>query len=294
MICEQLKLYRSPGAVGVELMDVTSSDRCWRVVHDRYCVAICIAGETEYRYRARAFTKTAGVITVHEPGEAYSARRQHGLGAATVFSIDPTTFTGWDSRDPVRARHFLPSPGGEPALLRRWSQLATAIRTTRSSEDVEAALGSALAELFASRAEGARSMGSRAIGANLTAEKKEHRAVAYVKARLQDGLHEKITLQQLATEVGLHKLYLLGVFRDQVGVPPHTYQLQIRVARARSLLADGARIGDVVTKLGFSDQSHLSRHFRRAFGVPPGTYAALIRTARAVARGAGRAFVGLD
>jgi AraC-like DNA-binding protein len=284
MISERLKLYRSPGAVGVELMDVTSSDRCWRVVHDRYCVAICVAGATEYRYRARAFTKTAGVVTLHEPGEAYSARRQHGLGAATVFSIDPATFTGWDSREPLEARHFVPGPGAEPALIRRWSQLAKAIRTSRSSQDVEAALGSAMAEIFASRAEGAWSSGSNARGSNARADKKEHRAVAYVKARLQEGVHEKISLEQLATEVGLHKLYLLGVFRDQVGVPPHTYQLQIRVARARSLLSDGARIGDVVTKLGFSDQSHLSRHFRRAFGVPPGTYAALIRSTRALSR----------
>jgi AraC-like DNA-binding protein len=266
---ERFQLWRSGQTAGVELMDVTSSDRCWRVVHDRYCVSICIRGVTEYRYRGRTYAKSAGVITVHEPGEAYDARSQHGFGAATVFSIAPATFQAWATREMVKTRHFVPEPRAEPTLARRWRELAGIIRAGLSAAEIEGSLGGAMAETFACRAECSPT----------TTGKKEHRAVALVKARLHDGVHEKVSLEELAAEVGLHKLYLLSVFKKEVGVPPHTYQLQLRVAHARSMLARGAPILDVVTQLGFSDQSHLSRHFRRAFGIPPGEYVRRLRDA---------------
>lgn len=259
---EQFKLWRTHEAAGVELMDVSSSDRCWRVVHDRYCIALCVGGVTEYRYRARAYMKRAGVVTVHEPGEAYAAHRQHGLGAASVLSIAPAVVEGWAKPEFGASPHFVPEPRAERELTRRLVRLAGAIRAGFSPGELEEHVGGALAELFLRRGEIAAKSRRR----------NEHRSVALVKAKIHDALHEKLSLDTLAAEVGLHKLYLLSVFREQVGVPPHTYQMQLRVARARSMLAARTPIADVVVALGFSDQSHLTRHFRRAFGVPPGRY----------------------
>lgn len=61
-------------------------------------------------------------------------------------------------------------------------------------------------------------------------------------------------------------------FRREVGLPPHAYLTQLRLARAKGLLARGTAIAAVATDCGFAAQSHLHRHFLRTYGVTPGRY----------------------
>jgi AraC-like DNA-binding protein len=61
-------------------------------------------------------------------------------------------------------------------------------------------------------------------------------------------------------------------FTKQVGLPPHVYLNQVRVNRAKQLLADGQPIALVAYETGFADQSHLTRHFKRLFGLTLGQY----------------------
>jgi AraC-like DNA-binding protein len=66
--------------------------------------------------------------------------------------------------------------------------------------------------------------------------------------------------------------YLLRVFHNAVGVPPHEYQTQVRIAQARKLIRKGMSISQVALTTGFFDQSHLYRNFKRIVGVTPGQY----------------------
>jgi AraC-like DNA-binding protein len=54
---------------------------------------------------------------------------------------------------------------------------------------------------------------------------------------------------------------------------PHAFQVNLRVARARALLAGGAAPAAVAADCGFADQPHLTRTFKRAVGISPGAYA---------------------
>ncbi|CAA9481240.1 MAG: Transcriptional regulator, AraC family [uncultured Rubrobacteraceae bacterium] len=56
-------------------------------------------------------------------------------------------------------------------------------------------------------------------------------------------------------------------------MPPHAYQTQARLDRARSLLLRGWPPARVARETGFADQSHLTRRFKRLVGVTPGRYA---------------------
>jgi AraC-like DNA-binding protein len=78
------------------------------------------------------------------------------------------------------------------------------------------------------------------------------------------------------------------LFHREVGMPPHAYQIQLRVARARRLVAAGVPLAEVASMTGFADQSHLTRLFKRVVGVPPGQYARLIATATATATATAR------
>jgi AraC-like DNA-binding protein len=87
----------------------------------------------------------------------------------------------------------------------------------------------------------------------------------------EEGLH--VDLETLAKQVGLSRFQALRAFKKRYGLPPHAYQLCLRVSHARRLLREGAPAADVAVRCGFADQSHFTRHFKRFSGVTPMQYA---------------------
>ncbi len=101
---------------------------------------------------------------------------------------------------------------------------------------------------------------------------RERRAIRLSREYLEEHAEENVTLQALARFAGLSAFHLCRVFRDSVGMPPHSYQTQVRVRRAKSLLRAGLPITQVAAEAGFYDQAHLTRHFKRIVGLTPGRY----------------------
>lgn len=97
-------------------------------------------------------------------------------------------------------------------------------------------------------------------------------AVKRSKQYLEEHYAERVLLQDLARLTGLSPYHLNRSFCRIIGMPPHAYQLQVRLARARWLLRRGQSIIETALLAGFADQSHFTRHFKRAVGVTPGEY----------------------
>ena len=89
---------------------------------------------------------------------------------------------------------------------------------------------------------------------------------------LHAHFHENIGLDELARVCGVDRFRLSRAFKAAFGIAPHGYLIQLRLVRARRLLALGTSPADVASDLGFADQSHLGRWFRRANGLTPGAY----------------------
>ena len=87
----------------------------------------------------------------------------------------------------------------------------------------------------------------------------------------EEGLH--MDLETLAKRAGLSRFEALRAFKKRYGLPPHAYQLCLRISNARRLLLEGAPSADVAARCGFADQSHFIRHFKRFNGVTPMQYA---------------------
>ncbi|MDF2874928.1 MAG: rhaS 3 [Sporomusa sp.] len=100
----------------------------------------------------------------------------------------------------------------------------------------------------------------------------ESTPVSRVCEYLQDCFNKNISLEQLAVVAGLSAFHLSRVFTKEIGVPPHTYQLQIRLKKATDLLAAGKPLVEVALATGFCDQSHFQKAFKRKFGITPGQY----------------------
>lgn len=81
-----------------------------------------------------------------------------------------------------------------------------------------------------------------------------------------------LTLDNLARRAGVSKFYLARTFQAKVGKAIHQYIVDMRVARARELLALGKRPSKVWRTAGFADQPHMTRTFRKRLGKTPKSY----------------------
>lgn len=97
---------------------------------------------------------------------------------------------------------------------------------------------------------------------------------------LAEHAERAVSLDELAAVAGIGKYRLVRLFHDRAGLPPHAFQIAHRLRRARRLLEAGHTPAEVAAWTGFTDQSHLHRHFRRAVGFTPGEYQRLIGTPR--------------
>ncbi|MDQ8703432.1 AraC family transcriptional regulator [Streptomyces sp. LHD-70] len=98
------------------------------------------------------------------------------------------------------------------------------------------------------------------------------RNAARARDVLETRMAEPPALEELAAELGTSPFALLRAFKQQYGMPPHTWLTNARVRRARALLDAGTAPADAAAAVGFTDQPHLNRHFTRIVGVPPGAY----------------------
>ena len=95
-------------------------------------------------------------------------------------------------------------------------------------------------------------------------------AMRRVREYVDVHLSESIDLAMLAAVAGLSVHHFAREFKQSVGVPPHHYLTQKRVERAQEMLAQTElSLSEIAYAAGFSDQSHLARHFRHMLGTTP-------------------------
>lgn len=93
-----------------------------------------------------------------------------------------------------------------------------------------------------------------------------NRVCEYIDSHLQ----ENIALEVLAGIAQLSVHHFARAFRQTLGVPPHNYIVQRRVEHAQRLLRNtDLPLSEVAVVAGFTDQSHLARHFRTITGLSP-------------------------
>jgi AraC-like DNA-binding protein len=88
---------------------------------------------------------------------------------------------------------------------------------------------------------------------------------------------EHCDLESLSIYLGLSHFQVVRLFNRRVGMPPHAFLVQLRLAKACQLLRAGTSIAIAAVDSGFFDQSALTRHFRRSLGVTPRQYQEAVR-----------------
>jgi AraC-like DNA-binding protein len=103
---------------------------------------------------------------------------------------------------------------------------------------------------------------------------RQPRTVAIVRSILHDRCAEPISVTELSVEAGVSETQVIRSFSGAIGMAPHAYLIALRIERAKRLIRAGSTLTNVAGTTGFSDQSHLNRHFKRLTGMTPGQFAA--------------------
>ncbi|MBM7047035.1 MULTISPECIES: AraC family transcriptional regulator [Rhizobium] len=95
------------------------------------------------------------------------------------------------------------------------------------------------------------------------------RAVDYI----EENCVRNIRLEELASLTGLSQSHFSHAFKASTGLPPHQWQTQARLERAKHLLLKNEMpLTTVAVETGFADQAHFTRVFRKNVGAAPASW----------------------
>jgi len=97
------------------------------------------------------------------------------------------------------------------------------------------------------------------------------RLLLQVRLFLEDDVHERFSLDEMALKAGISKYHLIRSFKKTFGVSPYRYQLMKRLEQARLELKNGSCISDVAFRCGYPNVSSFTKAFRLFFGQTPGS-----------------------
>ena len=90
---------------------------------------------------------------------------------------------------------------------------------------------------------------------------------------LHENYGEKITLEDVARQVGLCKSECCRFFKRQMGQSLFDYLLDYRIGRSLALLEEGgATVAEVASQVGFSNPAYFSKVFRTRMKLSPREY----------------------
>lgn len=263
---ESLNFIRPVSVHGADLLIANNSTRAWRVFHETYTLCTVAQGRSRYRYRGKELFMNDHSSALMEPGETHCSVTLLP-GDFKVIMIAPAVVTDASRELGLTSTpHLRRSDSADPKLFLSLYRFCAAVENESSVLEQQSLFAACLRTLLEQTEQRPPALD----GMN------EHHAVARIKRYLHERFAEAVSLDELEALTGLSRFHLVRTFTKQIGMPPHIYQINIRIARAGKLLKAGVPPVCVSTDLGFADQSHFTRHFKRVWGVTPSRYAAAV------------------
>ena len=101
--------------------------------------------------------------------------------------------------------------------------------------------------------------------------KEEHvkKALEYITMNYS----RKISITEIARNVGLDRSYLYSLFSEYVNASPQEYLISFRMEKASDLMhAPTLAIGDIARSVGYEDPLMFSKAFKKIKGLSPREY----------------------
>jgi AraC-like DNA-binding protein len=273
------KVWRSDGN-GLELQSGrrVSSYRLGQHFHDEYQLMLVHEGSREIRFGRDNRVFGAGTLTVVNPGDAHSTQCGGELGSSFRTMLIPVAFLrdavevlGKRTVDEPRFRFEIPGPAAARAFL------AAHLACEQKHDSLRAE--DLLVDFVSSLIDDSDLQGRRPRGGSVDRE------VKLAREYIDSHFSRELTLDELGVAAGISKFHLLRKFKRATRLPPHAYQIRVRLNFAKLLLSKGMPIKQVAAEVGFADASHLGRWFRQIIGFTPAHYQRMVRPVSVFADG---------
>lgn len=265
---QEWSIYRHHAELEIDLLHAHFSRHSYPLhSHDYYVIALVEAGTQYFRFgRQRHLTPAGGFILLN-PGESHTGE-PGSRGGYRYRAIYPTLAhmrgIAHELGMPAELPLFATPRGNHTRLIGEFTRMHKLLMANRSGLEAQTALNTVLAKMLAAFGEVREPAGKPA---------SVRKALELIDAQYA----RTISLDELAQAAALSRFHFLRSFRDQVGMPPHAYIENRRVAVAQQLIASGMPLAQVAVEVGFSSQSHFTQRFRQTLGVTPGRYGQLLK-----------------
>ncbi|TWI51368.1 AraC-like DNA-binding protein [Pseudoduganella flava] len=234
--------------------------------HDTYAIGRTISGVQSFNYRRGRRDSLPGSTMVLHPDEAHDGKAGTDEGFHyRMMYVSPALI------QTILGGRALPFVDGGQSGDPRLAAAATALLRQLDHAQEPLERSDALTALAQALALVAGTPPRRANGDFLAAR----RAQEYLYAH-----HTRaVTLAELEVVTGRDRWSLSHDFRMFYGTSPYRYVTLRRLDTVRRMLLAGLSLAHAATAAGFTDQSHMSRHFLKSHGLTPARWLQCVRQA---------------
>lgn len=249
-------------------------DRPFDEQHDRYVIAVVLAGCFQHCSPLGRGLLTPGSLMLGNPGHGFECGHEHGDGDRCVsFWYEPAYFSQLAVEAGMRRvdRGFR-APHLPPLRDVSWLAARAATGATGSSdvswEELGVQIATTAIRLGASDCRHPPALPWSAEG-----------RIAKTVRIIDKHPDAALTLDALAGTAGLSRYHFLRTFEQLTGVTPHQYVRRARLREAAMRLGDEtSSVLDIAFGCGFGDISNFNRAFRTEFGMSPRALRAQMRS----------------
>jgi AraC-like DNA-binding protein len=268
MVKNESHIWQIRGLPTVEFFKATYTDFSYMPhFHEEYAIGVVENGLHGFRYRGVNYKVPPQNIITCQPGEIHTGHSESDeLWQWRMLYIQPTLIQEilTESGQTKQSFPFLKATVIEhPLAVQHLATLHQQAEHREPTLTIEIQLRQLLKIIVAHYSD------------TLFSENRVHQekqALQRVKSYIQVHYAEDIQLSDLAECANFSKTYLIRAFRQQEGISPYAYLVQVRLKRAQIYLRQGYSILDTALATGFFDQSHFTRYFKATFGVTPRQY----------------------
>lgn len=238
--------------------------------HDFLEISIILEGESNYHFDHQTTRLGAGRVLLFNPGVMHSESQSTGTYSHQLhIGLRNISLEGLP-------RNFFPNKTplidlGEyhcQFLEKAW-QLAQEFNEQKSEYHL---LGKGLVlELLGYLLRSLEEQQGNKVTTSLsTTAKRQQNLVNHTIYYLENHHNQEITLEQLADKLYVSPTHLSKVFKEETGLSPINYLIQIRLKHARELLKDdNLTVKEVAQAVGYQDAYHFSKLFKKYYGKAP-------------------------
>lgn len=225
--------------------------------HPTASICLVLGGGYDERFRASSFLCEAGTLVFSLPGEVHSDLFGESGGRCFTVSFPEATLLEWARHG--EAPQWLASRQGPPS---RFAFELHARFRGEASLHFERLEELALALLD--------DMHRRA---SVSSTGRPPAWLLGIRDRVHDEFREMPSLEELASDAGVHRVHAAREFRRHFDCTIGEYARRRRLEHACTLLRHPASdLSAVAYAAGFADQAHMTRTFRRLLRTTPGRF----------------------